>query len=298
MLTPPLLKTGDTVAITAPAGKITENEIHHAVNILESWGLKVIVGKTIGTSYFKYADTDKNRIKDVQHFLDHEDVTAIFFARGGYGSIRIIDKLDFTSFQKKPKWIIGYSDITIFHTYLNSVLNIPSIHGPMPKTFNDEASNNYLKSLLFEGQLSYTFSDAKYFKEGKTNSKIIGGNLAILQSNLGSKSDILPSGNILFLEDIDIYLYELDRMLWSLKRAGKLETLSGIVVGDFSNMKDNVDPFGKDVTGILSEHFEKLNIPIFIGFPGGHERKNFPLLFNLPVSFSVAENEINFVLKV
>jgi muramoyltetrapeptide carboxypeptidase len=192
MLAPPLLKKGDTVAITAPAGKITLNEIHHAIDVLEDWGLKVMLGKTIGTSHFKYADTDENRIKDVQYFLDSDNVKAIFFARGGYGSIRIIDRLDFSKLQNKPKWIVGYSDITIFHAYLNFVLDIPSIHGPMPKTFNDEESNNYLKSLLFKGEVSYKFSDAKFIKEGKTHSKIIGGNLAMVHSNLGSKSDILP----------------------------------------------------------------------------------------------------------
>lgn len=298
MFIPQLLDTGDLVGITAPAGKLLATDIETAVRKLENWGLRVLVGKTIGTEYFKYSSTDEQRIADMQYLMDHPEVKAILCARGGYGSIRIIDQLDFSGFTKKPKWLIGFSDITVFHAYLNHVLDAASIHGPMAKTFGDRDSDEYLRLFLFGGKLEYEFSRAKIFNDGELEAKIIGGNLAILQAILGSNLDFKPEGKILFLEDIDIHLYELDRMLWSLSRAEKLETLAGIIIGDFTNVKDNIDPFGKNQMEVFEEHFKHLNIPIFIGFPGGHEKRNYPIVLNHPVSISIRENDIKLSLNV
>lgn len=287
MFVPPLLQKGDQIGICAPAGKLHSDEIDTAVHTLESWGLSVVVGESVGSSHYRYAGTDELRARDLQQMLDKRDIKAILCARGGYGSIRLLERLDFRNFKKYPKWLIGFSDITNLHAYLNHSLNICSIHGAVAKTFGNKQSDDLLARFLFEGLLEYTFKNTAFIKVGSTDACIFGGNLATLHNYwLGSLARPYDH-QILFVEDVDIYYYELDRMLWGFNRSGILDKLGGLVIGDFSGMKDNPDPFGKKTLSVFKEHFEKYNMPVFSNFPAGHDKKNFPLLFNYPIRFLV-----------
>jgi muramoyltetrapeptide carboxypeptidase len=294
LLKPEYLKDGDKIGIVSPAGKISSEKIVLAGKTLESWGLNVEIAQHAFGKHFQYSGKDSERIDDFQQLLDNEEISAILCSRGGYGFIRIIDKLDFTSFIKKPKWIIGFSDVTIIHSFLNNTINTCSIHGAMAKTLAEEPNGNssiYLKNMLWGEPIKFEIPFHCLNKTGNTTGKLIGGNLAILTSLIGTPYDFKPEGKILFIEDIGEYLYRIDRMMWSLKLSGKLERLSGIIVGQFTDLKDNESPFGKTAYEIIEEHTHDLNIPICYGFPSGHENENYPLKLNSEALLTVNDNK-------
>jgi muramoyltetrapeptide carboxypeptidase len=271
---PTYLKKGDKIAITAPASKLERKSIQIGIEILQSWGLEVIVGKTVGNEFHGFADTLENRTKEFQSFLDDSSIKLILSARGGYGCSKIIDSLNFEKFKTSSKWICGFSDLTAMLLHVNS-LGFQALHGVMAKTMTyHQASNESLRAALFGEKYAYAFESTSANRFGDGNGEAVGGNLALLVHSIGSKSDISYDGKILFLEDISEYYYNLDRMLVQLKRAGKLQNLEGLVIGDFSDCKDNEEPFGKIIEEIVLEHTEGTQYPIAFGFGFGHENKN------------------------
>lgn len=294
MIIPPYLKKGDTVAITCPAKKLPA-DIREGIALLESWGLNVIIGETVNASYHQYAGTDELRIKDFQRFIDDQSVKAIFAARGGYGTIRIIDKLDFSSFNQNPKWIIGFSDITVIHSHLNANYSVQSIHGQMPMNVPDgtKPSLETLRKALFGEPYNYNYQSLTERINGTAEGVLIGGNLTLLVMMSGSISEMDFSDKILFLEDVGEYLYSVDRMMWHLKRAGKLAELKGLIVGGFTDLKDNDIPFGQTAEEIIFNHVKEYNYPVCFDFPAGHISDNHALIFGRKVSLRVKPDGIN-----
>lgn len=291
MHTPRYLKKGDKVMIVAPARKITQEEIEPARKIFESWGLKVEYGHHLFGSNFQFSGNDEERLSDFQYALDDVGIRAIICARGGYGSVRIIDDLDFSKFIKDPKWIIGFSDATVFLSHISQNFGIESIHAEMPVNLGKkETDPNVIQSLkdaLFGNALKYEFMGSMYNHKGTAQGELIGGNLSMLYSLLGSPSDIDTKGKILFLEDLDEYLYHIDRMMTNLKRNGKLEDLAGLVIGDMNDMNDNQIPFGKCANMIIAEHVEDYEYPVCFGFPAGHIPNNNALIMGRKVTMNV-----------
>lgn len=278
--TPNYLQKGDSVAIISTARKISLDEIKPAIELLETWGLKVVVGKTIGLENNQFAGTLQERIDDLQDVLDDATIKAIWCARGGYGTVQLMDKIDFSIFKKNPKWIIGYSDITVLHAHIHN-FGIETLHATMPINIskNSEDAKESLKNALLGNQLYYEFPSHQLNISGKANGEIIGGNLSVLYSLLGSKSSINTKNKLLFLEDLDEYLYHIDRMLQNLKRNGYFENVSGIIVGGMTQMRDNDIPFGKTAEEIILEIVKPYNIPVIFGAPFGHLDDNRTLIF-------------------
>lgn len=274
------LQPGDTVAVTCPAKKLPRN-IEDAVNLLESWGLNVILGETVNASWHQFAGSDDLRTTDFQRFLDDPSVKAIFAARGGYGTIRIIDRLDFSGFKNRPKWIIGFSDITILHSHIQALYETESIHGQMPLTIREgsEISLETLRKALFNEQYNYSYTSQANNRSGEADGILIGGNLSLLVMMAGSVSEQDYSGKILFLEDVGEYLYSIDRMMWNLKRSGKLNNLKGLIIGGFTELKDNDIPFGQTSEQIIMEHVKEFDYPVCFNFPAGHIQDNRALIF-------------------
>ncbi len=285
---PPYLKKGDKVAITCPAKKLP-SPMTDAVKLLQSWDLEVVLGDTLNASYHQFAGDDELRAKDLQRFIDDDSIKAIFAARGGYGTMRIIDQVDFSGFAANPKWIIGFSDITVLHTHLYSNYNIQSIHGQMPINIPDASikSLETLRKALFGKELTYHVKANPLNRTGEENGVLIGGNLSLLVAISGSASDIDYSGKVLFIEDVGEYLYAIDRLIRTLDRAGKLNNLAGLVIGGFTSVKDNDIPFGQTVPEIIMEVVKKYNYPVCFDFPAGHIPDNRSLIFGRFVSLSV-----------
>ncbi|MFN8431289.1 MAG: LD-carboxypeptidase [Spirosomataceae bacterium] len=293
---PPFLNVGDRIAITAPASKIERDAIDIAIEILHSWGLKVEVGNTVGSKYFGFSDTSEKRAAEFQKYLDNPEIKLILSARGGYGCSKFADNLDFTKFLNNPKWIVGFSDITVLLMKIQS-LGYQSIHGAMAKTMvYDHASNESLRNVLFGGKINYEFEINDFNRVGTTQGQAIGGNLALLAHNIGSVSDFSFDHKILFLEDIGEQFYNLDRMMLQLGRAGKLKNLSGLVLGDFSESKDNADdPFGKTIEEIIMEHVGSYHYPVAFEFPFGHENKNLAIRMGEMIKLDV--NQLSVFIK-
>lgn len=283
MITPKYINKGDKIAIVATARKISEKKIQPAVKKFHEWGLEVVLGKHLFEEYNQFAGTDEQRTYDLQQMLDDETVKAIIIARGGYGTVRIIDKLNFSNFIKKPKWIAGYSDVTVLHSHIHSNFGIETLHSTMPLNFPEKGINNQalntLKKALFGEDLIYTIKASSLNRNGIAEGIFIGGNLSILYSLSGSKSDIHTKGKILFIEDLDEYLYHIDRMMVNLKRSGKLENLAGLIVGSMSEMNDNTIPFGKTANEIIAETVKEFDYPVCFNFPAGHIKNNSALIF-------------------
>ena len=289
MTIPSFLKPGDKIAIVSPAGKVNPEFVKTAGLNLENMGFEVITANHALDRHFQYSSDDRNRIEDFQEMLDRDDISAILCSRGGYGSIRIIDRLDFGRFRKKPKWIIGFSDITVIHACLNNVLGISSIHGPMTKTIADAPDSGSVQNLirmLTGKSISYQLPQHNLNRPGKCMGSLAGGNLAILTSLTGTGYDFDPGGKILFIEDTGEYLYRIDRMMWQLKLAGKFRGLQAMIVGQFSDVKDNDSPFGRNAYEIIAEHVSGYDFPVYFGFPAGHEDVNFPLMLNNRIRIS------------
>jgi muramoyltetrapeptide carboxypeptidase len=282
MKTPPYLKKGDTIAITCPAGFMLKEKAQTCIETLQKWGLQVMVGKTLGSNSTNYfSGTDEERLHELQAMLDDKSINAILFGRGGYGVGRIIDQLDFTRFKKNPKWIIGYSDITVLHAHIFTNLKIATLHSPMAAAFNDGvAGEPYIQSIkkaLFGKQTSYKCAIHPFNHIGEATGELVGGNLSLLAHLIGTKSDINTNNKILFIEDVGEYIYSIDRMLYQLKRSGKLSKLKGLIIGGFTDMKDTERPFGKTVYEAIHDLVKEYQYPICFQFPVSHSTENFAL---------------------
>jgi len=289
MIEPPLLRTGSKVGLVSPAKIVLRESVKPAIAMLKSWGLQVSTGKYAFAKHYQFAGTDKQRSHDLQTMLDDPEMEAIFCIRGGYGTTRIIDTLDFTKFLKQPKWIIGYSDITALHLHLHN-LGVQSIHGTMPLLFARDSEPSLLslrQALGLQPSEPYRFPSGADNRRGTTAGQLIGGNLSLIISCVGTASDVDTTGKILFLEEIDEYLYHIDRMMVQLKRAGKLRHLAGLIVGHFSAIKDNENAFGKTVHEIIRDAVKEYNYPVFFGFPAGHEPENLALVCGQEVTLEV-----------
>lgn len=282
---------GDCVGIVAPAKRIDFKEIAYAIEVFESWGLEVKLGKTIGTGEYLFSGTDEERALDFQEMLNNDSIDVIFSARGGYGCARIIDQLDFSALAKHPKWLVGFSDFTVFHNHLYQKINLPTLHASMPVFFkeNSEAALQSIYSVLFHQKIHYQVNSAfpELCKDGETEAEVIGGNLSVIYSLLGSSSGLKRGKYILFLEDLAEYFYHVDRMMQNLKRNNLLVDLAGVIVGNFTDMKDGALPFGKNSYEIIFEYCKNLNIPIFTGFPAGHSSDNRAIIFGQKLKFLV-----------
>lgn len=286
-IVPPHLKKGDIIGITSPAGYITVEEIQPSLKLIESWGYKVRIGETIGKRDFTFGGTDDERAKDLQRMLDDKSIKAIMCARGGYGAVRIIDKLKWEKFKVHPKWVIGFSDVTVMHSHIHKNLGIASIHSKMCNSFPEdwakadsvqvETINSIQKALIGE-KMKYSIHYNERNKPGTATGTLIGGNLKTLESLAGSQSDIKTAGMILFVEDTGEYMYSIDRMFWNLKRSGKLAQLKGLILGGFKVKVDNDgEDFGKILEDVVLEKVMEYNYPVCFDFPVGHQKNNFAL---------------------
>lgn len=294
LITPASLHKGDTIVIVAPAGilKNRKQVIDKAKELAESWGLKVVYGKHLFNQAHHFAGTDDERCEDFQNALDDPNIKAIWAARGGYGSVRILDKLDFTKFKENPKWIIGYSDITAFHNHVHN-LGVETIHGIMGTSMQDKPeviakSIESLRKALFGKSLYYETPFSKYNRLGKVSGELVGGNIAILASMLGSKSQISTDDKILFIEEIGEYKYSIDRMLQSLKRAGYFTKVKGVIVGDMTKVRKNSTPWGSTIEQLILDVVPN-NTPMLFNFPAGHEPDNRALIMGRVVDINIQE---------
>lgn len=293
---PPYLKKGDTIAIVAPAGILKPSRgasIEKAKSLFESWGLHVMIGKHVFAQNHHFAGTDAERAADFQNALDDPSIKAIIAARGGYGSVRILDALDFTKFKAQPKWIVGYSDLTAFHNHIHN-LGVETLHAMMATSveFDDletKESISTLKKALFGEALSYQIPASEYNRKGRATGELVGGNLALLASMLGSKSQIKTDGKILFIEEIGEYKYAIDRMLQSLKRAGYFQNVKAVIVGDMSMIKKNTTPWGSSIESLILAVLPE-DIPVLFDFPAGHEADNRALIMGRKISLKIEEN--------
>lgn len=302
---PPYLKQGDTIGITSPAGYITLEQIQPSVLQMQSWGFVIKIGSAIGKRDFTYGGTDEERRADFQQMLDDPSINAIMCARGGYGFVRIIDKLDFSNFKRNPKWIIGFSDVTVLHCHLAKNYNIASIHSKMCNSFPDDWTKAEpiqvetilsIKNALIGERMIYSAPVSQNNRTGKVDGILVGGNLSIIETLAGSDSDLNTNGKILFVEDTGEYLYSIDRMFWNLKRSGKLKNLKGLIIGGFKVKPDDTgEEFGKSIYDIVLEKVSEYNYPIAFDFPVGHQRNNFALKCGVKHSFEV--NETGSVLR-
>ncbi len=274
------LKKGDTIAIVSPARAIEKEKVEPAIRFFESHGLNVLVGKHVYDVDNQMAGTDDDKVADIQRFIDDKNVRAIISTRGGYGCVRIIDQLDLKPLAKQKKWFVGYSDVTVFHSHIHQNFGTPTLHGTMPVNISDEPSaeeqisNTTLMAALFGEDITYTLPQHSLNKEGDAKGQLVGGNLSMLYSLCGSASDIDTNDKILFIEDLDEYLYHIDRMMMNLKRTGKLDQLAGLIVGGMSDMNDNAIPFGKTAEEIILEHTKDFDYPVYFGFEAGHQKPN------------------------
>ena len=285
---PQYLKKGDTVGILATARKIDLATLQPAIKLLESWGLHVVIGKTIGIEENQLAGADWFRATDFQEMLDNPNIKAIWAAKGGYGTVRIVDRIDFTNFKKHPKWIIGFSDMTVMHSHINN-MDIATLHAIMAisvKSATPEAISSFRKALFGE-PLSYTLAHDDYNQNGKGKGELVGGNLSVLYSVMGSKSEIDYKGKILFIEDLDEYLYHIDRMMMNLKRNGYFDNLQGLIIGGMTSMNDNDIPWGKDALQIIKDITKDYKFPIVYNFPAGHIKDNRALIMGKTVTLEV-----------
>lgn len=297
LIQPPYLKAGDTVMIVAPSGflKNRTREIEQSKNLLKRWNLNVIVGEHIFKKDNHFAGTDAQRCEDFQKALDNPKVKAIWCARGGYGTVRILDNLDYTKFKKNPKWMIGYSDITALHNQFH-VNGIESIHGLMCMSLTEdelevEDAIATFKKAIFGASINYNVSGSNYNRAGTTSGQLVGGNLTILHTMLGSKESIDMSGKILFFEEIGEYAYHIDRMLQSLKRAGYFDNCKGVMVGSITKVRKNTTPWGKPVEQLILDALANYDFPILFDVPAGHEKDNRALIFGRNVTMKVSKNQ-------
>ncbi|RNC88491.1 MAG: LD-carboxypeptidase [Winogradskyella sp.] len=303
LIQPPYLKAGDTVAIVAPSGilKNREREVQQAIDLLKSWGLYSVVGTHVFSTANHFAGTDDERCEDMQKALDDPSISAIWCARGGYGTVRILDKLDYTKFKKNPKWLIGYSDITALHNQMHNN-GYESFHALMCVSLTkdlDEIKNSIatFKSVLFGNPTNYLLEGSSYNKAGKASGQLVGGNLTMLHTMLGSNESIDTAGKILFIEEIGEYKYHIDRMLQSMKRAGYFEELNGLIVGDMSKLRKNTTLWGTSIEQLILDALSEYDFPIAFNMPAGHEKDNRALVLGRTIELDVSKTESSIVFK-
>ena len=307
---PPYLQKGDTIGIVCPAGAMPVEKVSECIRVLnEEWGFTTKVGKTVGGLFNYFSGTDEERLADLQQMLDDDEVKAVLCARGGYGMGRIIDKIDFKKFKKQPKWIVGYSDITVLHSHLYSNFYISSLHAPMAGAFNDDArppadggtvgrgfNNEFVLSLknALEGKkVKYTCPAHEFNRKGEAIGELVGGNLALLAHLVGTNSDIKTRGRILFIEDIGEYLYNIDRMMHQLKRSGKLSKLAGLIIGGFTDIKDTERPFGQTAYEIIREIVKEYDYPVCFDFPVSHTDRNYALKIGVGYKLKITRSKVS-----
>ena len=297
---PPYLKKGQTIGITCPAGYMAAEKAQTCINTLQSWGFEVMVGKTLGSRSKNYfSATDEDRRNELQAMLDDDGIHAILFGRGGYGLGRIIDQLDFTKFKKNPKWLIGFSDITILHCHLNSRFKIASMHAPMAAAFNDGGdATEYIGSLhkaILGKKAKYNCAVHPLNKAGTASAELVGGNLSLLAHLCGTPSELNSKNKILFIEDVGEYIYNIDRLLYQLKRSGKLDHLAGLIVGGFTDMKDTERPFGKTVYEAIAAIVAGYDYPVCFGFAVSHEKENYALKVGAVYTLKVSSKNVQLI---
>lgn len=280
------------MCILGTAKKVTFEEMAFAKQLFESWGLDVVFGKTIAAEDNQFAGSDKLRAQDFQQALNNKSIRAIFCARGGYGTVRMMDEIDYSGFLKNPKWIVGFSDITYLHVHITNTMGIQTLHSNMPFALEKKTPEaiETMRKELFGESCIYEIPSHLLNRSGKGTGPLIGGNLSILYSITGTKSGINSAGKILFLEDLDEYLYHVDRMMINLKRSGKLENLAGMLVGGFTDMHDNEVPFGKDAYEIIAEHVHQYDYPVCFNFPAGHIPDNRALVMGRKYSLEISSD--------
>jgi len=297
MKIPKYLNTGDTIGIVCPAGYMPREKAQACIQTLQDWGYRVRIGATLGGGSQNYfSGSDAQRLADLQHMMDDDTVNAILCGRGGYGVGRIIEYINFSKFRKNPKWIIGFSDITVLHAHLFSNFGIASLHAPMAAAFNrDEFKNQYVQSLrtaLSGKRTKYTVDPHVFNRLGSVKATLVGGNLSLLAHVTGTSSDIQTKGKILFLEDVGENIYNIDRMMYQLKRTGKLDKLAGLIFGGFTDIKDTERPFGESVHQLLLHIVEEFDYPVCFDFPVSHAKENYALKIGLPYTLSVKKNGV------
>jgi len=290
------LKKGDKISLISTARKIDVEKLGHAKEVLNKWGLKVVEGKNLRAESDQFCGTDIQRASDLQAAVNDNSIKAIICFRGGYGTVRILESVDFSNLIKNPKWVCGYSDVTALHNYLNTKCNIATLHSTMPVNFetNTNVALESFRKALFGEIYNIVAETHELNREGDAFGKIIGGNLSMLYSLSGTKFDIDTRGKILFLEDLDEYLYHIDRMMWNLKLSEKLCNLSGLVVGGITDMNDNENPFGKTAVEIIKEAVEEYNYPVCFNFPCGHIDDNRTVILNKEGKLTVAYSNVIF----
>lgn len=284
---PPYLKKGDLIGITCPSGRISWEECQPAINKMKEWGFEIRVGNTVGLMDYTFAGTDEERAKDLQQMLDDDSIKAVMLGRGGYGAIRIIDKINFAKFEKNPKWIIGFSDATVFHIHINHNYGIATIHSKMCNSFPEDfttaeseqvASIESIRQCLVGERMKYECTANEHNRYGEGIGDLVGGNLSIIENLAGSMSNLFTGGKILFIEDVGEYLYRIDSMLWNLKRSNKLNKLKGLIIGQFRIKPDDPgEEFGLDLYEMVMEKVKEFNYPVCFDFPVGHVIENYAL---------------------
>lgn len=289
---PPYLKPGDTIAITCPASPLEEGEAENCIQALRSWGYRVKLGHTIGDNWERFSGTDEERLADFQEYLDSDDVDAIIFGRGGYGVMRIMDRINWDKFAKKPKWLVGYSDITALHCHINSVFHIATIHADMANGFNGlgDRAELSIRDVLAGEPINYSFNGYAENRPGQVTGELVGGNLSLIYAMQGSKSEINTENKILLIEDVSEYKYTIDRMMLNLKRSGKLDKLAALAVGSFTSMKEEKDAsFSMALEDIILEKVKEYDYPVCFHFPSGHQRMNLAFKLGLRYQFSIGD---------
>ncbi len=298
---PPNLKPGDIIGITCPSGYISLEDVQPAVDKMKEWGFEIRIGDTVGIRDFTFAGSDEQRAKDFQNMIDDPSIKAVMLGRGGYGAVRIIDTINFKKFVLKPKWIIGFSDATVFHSHINRNFGIPTIHSKMCNSFPSDWSKaepkqidsiESIRKCLTGEKMQYMAVANENNRTGIAEGILVGGNLSILENLAASKSDISTAGKILFIEEVEEYLYNIDRMLWNLKRSGKLNKLKALIAGGFNKIKadDPGEDFGKTVYDMIHEKVKEYNYPVCFDFPVGHQKENYALKCGMKHRLEVLDN--------
>jgi muramoyltetrapeptide carboxypeptidase len=273
------------------------DKVQTCINALQEWGFKVRIGKTVGgDSQTYFSGTDEERLADLQAMIDDDEVKAVLFGRGGYGMGRIIDKVNFKKFKKQPKWMIGYSDITVLHSHLYTNYYISSLHSPMAGAFNEEGYKNEfvqsLKNVLFGKKIKYACAAHEFNRKGEAVGELVGGNLALLAHLVGTESDLKTKGKILFIEDVGEQKYNVDRMMYQLKRSGKLSKLAGLIIGGFTDINDTERPFGQDVYDIIRDVIAQYDYPVCFDFPVSHSDRNYALKVGVGYKLKVGKAKV------
>jgi muramoyltetrapeptide carboxypeptidase len=302
-IVPPYLQNGDTIGICCMAGFISLSDIQPAIDKMKEWGFQIKIGNTIGEKDFSFGGTDTERAQDLQQLMDDPSIKAVMSARGGYGTVRIIDAIDFKKFAINPKWIIGFSDVTVLHAHLNRNYGIASLHSKMCNSFPDDWSKaepiqietiESIRKCLVGEKMQYSATPNTNNKTGFGEGSLVGGNLNTIETLAGTKSDLITKGKILFVEDKDEYLYSVDRMFWNLKRTGKLEQLKGLIIGGFKLKPDDPgEEFGRTIEEIVLEKVKEYNYPVCFDFPVGHQKDNFALKYSIQHQLTVNNNSVS-----